>query len=151
MAQTLSMNYLHIVFSTKNRSLFLKDENIRKQLYLYITKIISEYESIAIEIGGHQDHVHIFLNLSKNICLKDLVSAIKKNTSKWIKTKGEEYSNFYWQSGYGSFSVGEAQKAKTIDYIKRQDEHHRKVSFQEEFITFLEKNNIDYNEQYLWD
>ena len=145
------MLYFHVVFSTKKRESFLKDHTIRKELYSYIAKIIYELESNPIEIGGHADHVHIFLNLSKNVALRDLIRTIKKNSSKWVKTKGEEFSDFYWQTGYGAFSVGEAQKLKTIDYIKKQDEHHKTISFQEELIIFLEKNNIEYNEKYMWD
>lgn len=151
MSQSLSMIYMHIVFSTKNRMLFLKNDNIRKQLYAYVAKIITSHDSCPIEIGGYTDHIHIFLNLSKNVCLKDIVSVIKKNTSKWIKTKGNEFSNFYWQVGYGAFSVGEAQKSKTINYIKKQEEHHKKMTFKEEFMLFIKKNNMEYNEKYLWD
>jgi REP element-mobilizing transposase RayT len=145
------MIYMHVVFSTKNRVPLLKNNNIRQELYAYIAKIIVEHDSCPMEIGGYEDHIHIFLNLSKNVCLKDMVSFIKKNTSKWIKTKGEDFSNFYWQVGYGAFSVGEAQKGKTIDYIRNQEGHHKKISFQEELIMFLKKNNMDYNEKYLWE
>lgn len=150
MSQTLSMLYVHVVFSTKNRKLFLKDEIIRKELYFYIAKIIMEYDSYPIEIGGHDDHLHLFLNLSKKISITELVAAIKKSTSKWIKTKGNDYAEFYWQKGYGAFSVGEAQRLKTINYIREQDEHHKKISFQDEFILFLQKNKVNYDERYLW-
>ncbi len=151
MSQSLSKIYMHIVFSTKNRLLFLKDPNIREQLFAYIAKTIYENDSIPLKIGGYYDHVHIFLNLSKNICLKDMIRIIKKSSSKWIKTKGDEYSNFYWQTGYGAFSVGQAQKEKTINYINQQEEHHKKISFQDELRLFMDKNNMEYNEKYIWD
>jgi len=145
------MIYIHLVFSTKNRYPFLKDEGIRKELYSYIAKILYKYESTPIEVGGYVDHVHIFFNLSKNICLKDVISVIKKNTSKWLKTKGDGFANFHWQAGYGGFSVGEAQKDNTVNYIRTQERHHKKMSFQEELILFMEKNNMEYDERYLWD
>jgi REP element-mobilizing transposase RayT len=151
MSQSLSMLYVHVVFSTKNRIAFISNENIRKELYSYIAKIIYEHDSVPIEVGGHKDHVHIFLDLSKNLSLKQLVRLIKVSTSKWLKTRGEEFKNFHWQNGYGGFSIGEAHRLKTIDYIKTQDEHHHKISFQEEFIIFLKKNNMDYSEKYMWD
>jgi REP element-mobilizing transposase RayT len=81
------------------------NENIRKELYSYIAKIIYEHDSVPIEVGGHEDHVHIFLDLSKNLSLKELVRLIKVSTSKWLKTKGEEFNNFHWQNGYGFSSV----------------------------------------------
>lgn len=80
-----------------------------------------------------------------------MVRYIKKSTSKWIKSKGENFTNFYWQIGYGAFSVGEVQKEKTINYIKNQEGHHKKISFQDELMIFLKKNNMDYNEKYLWE
>ena len=129
MSQSLSKIYMHIVFSTKNRSLSLKNCDIRQQLFSYIAKTIYDNDSFPIKIGGYDDHVHIFLNLSKNICLKDMIRIIKKSSSKWIKSKGDDFSQFYWQTGYGAFSVGEAQKDKTINYINKQEEHHKKNLF----------------------
>ena len=151
MSQSVSQIYMHVVFSTKNRLPLLKNSDIREQLYSYIAKIIYEYDSYPICIGGYEDHIHIFFNLSKNVCLKDIVGDIKKNTSKWIKSKGEEFAKFYWQTGYGAFSVGEAQKEKTINYINKQEEHHKKISFQDELRMFMDKNNMEYNEKYIWD
>lgn len=151
MSQTLSMLYVHVVFSTKNRFPYLRNEQIRKELFAYIGKIITENQSFPIKIGGFDDHVHIFLDLSRNICLKDLVKWIKTSTSKWLKTKGEEFNDFHWQNGYGGFSVGAFHRVKTINYINNQIEHHKSISFKEEFIQFLKINNISYNEKYIWD
>ena len=80
-----------------------------------------------------------------------MVEEVKKSSSKWIKTIGPNYRNFYWQDGYGIFSVNPSEVEVVIDYIKNQEEHHRKRTFQEEFLVFLKKYNVDYNEQYLWD
>ncbi len=128
MAQSVSQIYMHLVFSTKNRVPFFKNSDIRDPLYSYIAKIIYENDSYPICIGGSEDHIHIFFNLSKNICFKDIIGEIKRSTSKLIKTKGDEYSNFYWQAGYEGFSVGQQQKQKTINYINKQNEHHKKGS-----------------------
>lgn len=151
MSQTLSMLYVHLVFSTKDRHPYFRNEEIRKELYSYIGKVISNNDSFPIEIGGFDDHVHIFLDLSRNICLKDLVKWIKVGTSKWLKSKGNEFLNFHWQKGYGGFSVGQFHRSQTINYIRNQEEHHKKISFKDEFIQFLTVNNISYNEKYIWD
>jgi REP element-mobilizing transposase RayT len=151
MEQSVSQIYMHLVFSTKNRVPFFKNSDIREQLYSYIAKIIYENDSYPICIGGYEDHIHIFFNLSKNVCFKDIIGEIKRSTSKWIKTKGDEYTNFYWQAGYGGFSVGQQQKQKTINYINKQNEHHKKVSFQEELRMFMTKNNMEIDERYFWD
>ena len=150
MAHSLAMIYIHAVFSTKNRKPFFKNENIREDLHSYIAKIISEQDSLPIEIGGHEDHVHVLFNLSENVSLDDLLNLIKTNSSKWLKTQGEEFAEFQWQSGYGAVTIGEPDRIETIDHIKNQDEYHKNITFQEEFILFLKENDIDYNEQHLW-
>jgi len=150
MTHSLAMIYVHAVFSTKNRKPFFKNENIREDLHSYIAKIISEQDSLPIEIGGHEDHVHVLFNLSENVSLDDLLNLIKTNSSKWLKTQGEEFAEFQWQSGYGAVTIGEPDRIETIDHIKNQDEYHKNITFQEEFILFLKENDIDYNEQHLW-
>lgn len=150
MTHSLAMIYVHAVFSTKNRKPFFKNENIREDLHSYIAKIISEQDSLPIEIGGHEDHVHVLFNLSENVSLDDLLNLIKTNSSKWLKTQGEEFAEFQWQSGYGAVTIGEPDRIETIDHIKNQDEYHKNITFQDEFILFLKENDIDYNEQHLW-
>ena len=150
MTHSLAMIYVHAVFTTKNRKPFFKNENIREDLHSYIAKIISEQDSLPIEIGGHEDHVHVLFNLSENVSLDDLLNLIKTNSSKWLKTQGEEFAEFQWQSGYGAVTIGEPDRIETIDHIKNQDEYHKNITFQEEFILFLKENDIDYNEQHLW-
>ncbi len=150
MAQSLSSLLIHIIFSTKNRQpLILKD--IRKDLYDYITGISRLCESHLHEIGGIDDHVHLLISLARTLPLCKLVEEIKKGSSKWIKTKGKTYNNFSWQNGYGAFSIGQSNYDRVRKYIQNQDEHHKKISFQDEYRTLLKKYHIKYDEKYIWD
>ena len=150
MAQSLSNIYVHIIFSTKYRQKLIKPE-IEDELYKYLGGICKELECYPIKIGGHIDHVHILSSLSKKITLIKYLEEIKKSSSKWIKTKGNFYKDFYWQNGYGAFSVSPPQADNIKQYIETQKEHHKNMTFQEEYIAFLNKYKIDYNEKYLWD
>jgi putative transposase len=150
MAQTLVKNYLHIVFSTKGREPFIRP-SIEKELHFYLIGLCTELECYPIKIGGYDNHVHIVINLSKKITLAALMEKIKGHSSKWIKTKGIEFQDFYWQGGYGAFSVRESDLPHLIEYLNNQHEHHKKLSFREEYISFLEEYEIDYDERYLWD
>lgn len=150
MSQSLVKNYLHVVFSTKYRQKLI-DESIEDELYMYLGGIANNLGCIPIKICGYQDHVHILCLLSKNITLATLMSKLKANSSKWIKTKGEAYRNFYWQNGYGAFSVKASEADVVIKYIARQKEHHSRKTFQDEFRDYLEKNKMEYDERYVWD
>jgi REP element-mobilizing transposase RayT len=151
MPQSLTKLYVHIIFSTKNRFPFFKEETIRQETYRYIGKIIIENDSFPLIINGAQDHIHILCNLSKNKSLSDLIADIKRSSSKWLKTKGDIYKKFYWQRGYAAFSVSESTKESVTNYIKNQKAHHKHKSFKEEVIEFLEKYKAEYDLQYLWD
>ena len=150
MPQSLSKVYVHIVFSTKNREIHL-DENIETAMHEYLGGICKGLDCNPIRIGGCKDHVHILCLLSRKIAQMKLVEELKKQSSKWIKTKDKAYSNFHWQDGYGIFSVNPAETGKVIDYIEKQHEHHRHKNFQAEFRTFLKKYKVDYDEKYVWD
>jgi putative transposase len=150
MTQSLSKMYVHIVFHTKYNQPFILPE-IENELYAYIGGIIKANQSIPIKIGGVSDHIHILAAMSKNISLAKFVEEIKRNTSRWIKTKGKEYQNFAWQGGYGGFSVSSSALNVVSRYIENQKEHHRKVSFKDEYVQFLQEYKIDYDEDYLWD
>ncbi|MBS1542622.1 MAG: IS200/IS605 family transposase [Bacteroidetes bacterium] len=150
MAQTLVKNYLHIVFSTKGRAPFIHP-SIENELHFYMTGICTELGCYPIKIGGYNNHVHILCNLSKRITLAAFMEKLKGNSSKWIKTKGHEFRNFYWQGGYAAFSVAESDLQRLIKYLNNQHEHHEKATFKEEYISFLEKYEVDYDERYLWD
>jgi len=150
MGQSLVKNYLHLVFSTKNREPFI-DKTIRPELYTYLAGVCNNLESYPVKIGGYDDHVHILCMLSKKIALIKLMEELKSHSSKWIKTKGENFSNFYWQDGYGAFSVSPSEIEVITEYIANQDEHHNKKTFQDEFRLFLKKYNVEYDERYVWD
>ena len=150
MSQSLSKVYVHITFSTKNMK-GLIDEDIESSLYEYIGGICKGMECNPVKIGGHKDHVHILCLLSRKVAQMKLVEEIKKESSKWIKTKGEQYNQFYWQDGYGIFSVNPTEIDKVVDYISKQHEHHKIKSFQDEFRAFLKKYHVEYDERYVWD
>ena len=149
MPQSISKIYVHITFSTKNRYPFI-DSEIEKDLWEYLGGICKGLECNPIRIGGHKDHIHICCLLSKKITTIKLLEDIKKESSKWIKTKGAKYSSFYWQDGYGVFSINPSEVETVIKYIENQAEHHKKRTFQEELLAFFKKYGIEYNEQYLW-
>lgn len=150
MPQSLAYNYIHLVFSTKYREHTILPE-IQQKLYDYIAGICKSLESPAIQIGGITDHIHILFILSKKRSLISIVEEVKKSSSKWIKTQGIEYNNFYWQGGYAAFSVNPKQVQIVKRYIQNQEEHHRKKAFQKEYITFLKQYKIEYDERYVWD
>ena len=135
MGQSLSKVYIHITFSTKKRYPFI-DNNIARELWTYIGGICRALECNPIRVGGYNDHIHICCLLSKNITQIKLLEEIKKESSKWIKTKGKQYSKFYWQDGYGIFSVNPSEIEKVVDYIDNQHEHHKKRSFKKSYWHF---------------
>lgn len=150
MSQSLVTNVLHLIFSTRNREPLLTAK-VRPHLHSYIGGILREWESPAILINSVEDHIHILFCLSKNHALKKVVEEIKKGSSKWLKTKGPEFARFYWQAGYGAFSVSQSNVVVVKRYIDRQETHHRRIGFQDEFRTFLRKHGIDFDEHYVWD
>ena len=150
MGQSLSKVYVHITFSTKNR-IRLIDNEIKQRLFEYLGGVCNQLDCIPLQVGGTDDHVHILCLLSKKITQIKLIEEIKKSSSKWVKTIAPNYRNFYWQDGYGIFSVNPSEVNVVIDYIKNQERHHRKQSYKEEYLAFLKKYIIDYNEEYLWD
>jgi putative transposase len=150
MSQSLAQLYLHIVFSTKNHIPYIKS-SIRKELYNYIGGVLNIIECPSIKIGGIDDHIHILCRLSKKITTIKLLEEIKKPSSKWIKTKGEEFAKFHWQDGYGAFTVSPSGVNNIKLYIEHQEEHHSLKKFKDEYIELLKTNNVDYDERYLWD
>ena len=151
MPQSLVQDYLHIVYSTKMRVPYLKDKEVREEMFRYLSGVCRNIDCPPICVGGHIDHVHIFCRLSANVTIANLIKSTKVDSSKWIKTKGQDYRGFRWQSGYGAFSISASHRKPLISYIQGQEEHHRTVTFQEEFLTLLKKYGVEYDEQYLWD
>lgn len=150
MAQSLSQVYTHIIFSTKHRQKLI-DDSINISLYKYIGGICKGLECYPLQVGGYTDHVHIICLLSRKLSQTKLLEEVKKRSSKWIKTQGSKYSQFFWQNGYGIFSVHPSQTDVVSDYIKNQDEHHKTRTFQEEYRAFLKKYNVEYDERYVWE
>lgn len=150
MPQSLVKNYIHIVFSTKDRQPFIHP-SVAPELYAYLGGICKNLESFPVEIGGSTDHVHILCLLSRKMALMKLVEELKSHSSKWIKDKGDEYKSFYWQNGYGGFSVNPTEIDIVCKYISEQNVHHEKRTFQEEYRAFLKKYAIEYDERYVWD
>lgn len=150
MGQSLSKVYVHITFGTKNHYPFI-DKEIKTLLFEYLGGICKQLDCNPIQIGGYRNHIHILCLLSKKIAQIKLLEEVKKGSSGWIKTKGNKYKKFYWQDGYGIFSVNPSQVDLVKDYIKNQKMHHERFSFKEELRLFFQKYNMDYNERYVWD
>ena len=148
MSQSFVQFYTHIVFHTKNNKKLIKPE-IEDELYSYLGGILKNCKSNPIQIGGTWDHVHILCTLPKTMALADLVEEIKKSSSKWIKSKGTLYKDFYWQDGYGGFSVGCSGVDEVKKYILDQKRHHFKVSTLDEYKCLLDAYEIPYDEKYL--
>ncbi len=149
MPQSLAKNTIHLIFSTKNRRPWLT-EPMRPRICAYLAGIFQEWDSPAVVIDGHDDHVHALFLLNKNHPLKKIVEEVKKGSSKWIKTLGTELTDFAWQNGYGAFSVSESNVPEVKKYIERQAEHHRRMSFQDELRQLLARHGISVDERYLW-
>lgn len=139
--------YIHTVFSTKNRESFIFP-NIEKELYAYITKICEELDCPVIAIGGFSDHIHILSRLSKSMTIIKFVEQVKCHSSKWIKEKGKAFENFYWQDGYGCFSISKSQIPQQKNYILNQKEHHGKQGYEGEFRSFLAKHGLEFDAEH---
>jgi REP-associated tyrosine transposase len=148
MSQSFVKFYVHIVFHTKNNRNHIHDD-VQDELYSYFGGILKNLKSIPISIGGTSDHVHILCTLPKTMSPADLAEEVKKSSSKWIKTKGSRYASFYWQNGYGGFSVSSFHTEVLKNYIANQKQHHQKTSFMEEYKKLLDENGVDYDEKYL--
>jgi REP element-mobilizing transposase RayT len=151
MPQSLARVVLHIVFSTKKRTPFLRNPETRTHLNAYIATILHDIDCEPILINGTEDHIHILTNFSRTITIAGLVESAKTSPSKWIKDQGPQYHDFSWQSGYGTFSVSQSDVAQLTHYITTQQEHHRTITFQDEFRALCEKHSIPIDERYVWD
>ena len=151
MPQSLARVVLHVVFSTKNRVAFLADPALRPRLYAYMAGVLQNHGCAPILLNGVEDHVHILCNLSRTATLAQLVEDVKTEPSKWLKKEGPSYRDFRWQGGYGAFSVSQSNVEAVRAYIAAQEEHHRKVSFQDEFRALCRKHGLDIDERYVWD
>jgi REP element-mobilizing transposase RayT len=151
MPQSLARVVLHLVFSTKNRTSFLQDGELRAQLHAYLAGALQKVDCEPILINGVEDHVHLLCNLSRTLTIASLVEEAKKSSSMWMKQRGTRCRAFYWQAGYGAFSVSQSNVEQVRAYITAQEEHHRSLSFQDEFRALCRKHGISIDERYVWD
>ncbi len=149
MANTYTQIHIHSVFTVQNRSCILKKE-WKKELYQYITGIIQNHDHKVLAINGMPDHVHVFFGMRPAQSLSDLMQDIKGDSSKWINKNGLIKSHFSWQEGYGAFSYSKSQVDQVIDYIRDQEFHHRRKSFLDEYLEFLVKFDVPYDERYVF-
>ena len=150
MPQSLARVVVHIVFSTKNREPWLDDE-LRPRVFAYLAEVGRDHECEVYRVGGMPDHVHLAVQLGRTISVANLVKVVKQTSSVWIKREGRNHGGFAWQAGYGAFSVGVSQLPALVEYIDKQEEHHRAKGFQEEYRGFLKRYGLDYDERYVWD
>lgn len=149
MSQSLVKNLMHLVYSTKHRDPLISKE-LQAALFAYQAGIFKVWESPALIIGGADDHVHALFALSKNYALKKIVEEVKKGSSKWMKSNGP-LQQFSWQAGYAAFSVSQSNVEAVSQYIENQEEHHRKMTFQDELRTLFTRHGIEFDERYVWD
>jgi REP element-mobilizing transposase RayT len=139
----------HCVFSTKDRAKIIIPE-LQQRLWPYMGGIAQANGLKALAIGGIEDHVHILLSLPSTLAVAKAIQLIKGNSSKWMHDTFQHMSHFAWQVGYGAFSIGISQIAATVTYIQNQQKHHRRKTFQEEFLSFLKKHHIEYDPRFVW-
>ncbi|HUE80945.1 MAG TPA: IS200/IS605 family transposase [Pyrinomonadaceae bacterium] len=151
MAPSLSRLWTHLIFSTKNRFPFLSDETIRRDMHAYLATMLREHDCETLIVNGCEDHVHSLFALSRTHSLASVVKEVKRTSSGWVKELSPKFSKFSWQGGYGAFSVSQSNLENVIRYIENQDEHHRRVTFQDEYRAFLKAYGIEYDERYVWD
>lgn len=150
MAGTFTNLLYHIVFSTKHRKPLIQP-SLRDELYKYIGGIIREQKGTLLEIGGIPDHIHLVTKLRADSSLAEMLRLIKCNSSKWANDPPDRTAEFNWQTGYAAFTVSESQLAAVRDYVRNQEEHHHRRTFQEEFLELLKKHGIEYDERFVRD
>jgi len=151
MPQSLSQVWLHLVFSTKNREAFLQDPDFRDEMLRMLSHHVAEIGCFPKRSGGWVDHVHIVCGIARTVTIATLVEHVKTETSKWAKKTSNGVPAFSWQAGYGVFSVSQSNLNAVVDYVERQEEHHKRQSFQEEFRELCRRHEIEIDERYVWD
>ncbi len=151
MPQSLSNVLVHLVFSTKDRRPFLKDESLRAGMHRYLGATSNTLKCPPVIVGGVEDHVHILARQARTIALAEWVKELKRVTSIWIKAQDPKLRSFQWQAGYGAFSVSQSNSDQVAEYIRHQQEHHQTRDFKAEYRALLERHGIDFDERYVWD
>lgn len=147
MAQSLSQVYIHLVFHTKTMNIQRTDLD---RLWAYVAGVARGQGSMVTIVGGEPDHVHMLCILPRTISISDFVEEVKRNSSHWIKSLSASYAKFSWQRGYGMFSVSHSKTDTVANYIRNQAEHHKKMTFQEEYEQWLKEYDVEYDNKYLW-
>ncbi len=150
MPQSLARVLVHLVFSTKHRAPVLPPD-IRAELHPYLAAVLDNDGCPSLRVGGVEDHVHLFFALSRVRTIADVVENVKTSSSKWLKTKGPSLAEFRWQNGYGIFSVSQAHADAVVEYIRRQEEHHRAEPFQQEVLRLYAEEKLPFDERFMWD
>jgi putative transposase len=150
MPKTYSNLLYHVIFSTKNRESLITPA-VREDLYSYIAGILRRQDGLPLEIGGMPDHLHLVIRIDPDVSVSDIVRLVKANSSKWANERPAGVGRFAWQRGYGAFTVSFSQLDAVRQYVRTQEEHHRVKTFQEEFVEFLKRHGIEFDERYLWD
>ncbi len=151
MSQSLAKILVHTVFSTKDRAPFFRDKALREELHRYLGGILSNLDCLPMIVGGAEDHIHMLSAMSRTSTAAEMVKESKRGSSLWLKSKNQALQTFAWQNGYGIFSIGFSQIEAVRNYIAGQEEHHRKISFQDEFRQLLRRYEIEFDERYVWD
>ena len=151
MPQSLSSVYIHLVFSTKERRPFLRDEPVRDALHAYLGGISKTLECPSLIVGGVEDYVHLLCRFGRTLTQAEWVKELKRVSNGWLKEHGRDYADFEWQGGYAAFSVSQSNLEQVKQYIANQEEHHKKTTFQDELRTLLRKHEIEFDERYVWD
>ena len=149
MPQSLTNLLTHLIFSTKNRARLLASKDLRHSAHAYLATVLRDRKCPAVIVGGIADHVHILCHLGKTESVSNLMEHLKASSSKWLKTQGSPI--FTWQRGYGAFSVSQSQVDAVVFYVQNQEEHHRSVTFEEEYRSFLRGYRVAFDERYVWD
>jgi len=148
MSHTHTKLLSHIVFSTQGRLPLITTE-IGSELFAYMAGLVKELKGMAVIINGMSDHVHLLILLPPTVSISDAMRFVKANSSRWIK---ERYGKkFAWQKGFGAFSVSHSNADAVAKYIRDQDKHHTNIDFRTEFVSFLDKSGVEYDDRYLWD
>ena len=151
MPQALANILVHTIFSTKHRQPFLQDRSLRMELHRYLGGILAKMSCAPVVVGGVEDHVHLLSGLARTTQPAEMVKELKRGSALWLKTKGPQFQDFAWQTGYGFFSIGASQIETTRRYIEQQEDHHHRQSFQDELREILKQNQVMFDERYVWD
>jgi REP element-mobilizing transposase RayT len=142
-------NLVHFVWGTANREPVI-EKSWRDRLHAYIGGILANRNAVPLAVGGVADHVHVLASLPSTVTLAEIASAMKANSSRWIHEQVPQCKGFDWQTGYGAFSVSKSAEGRVTAYIANQEEHHRRMKFEDEFKSLLERHGIAYEARYLW-